>query len=219
MRESGDPSRAALDDSAFTRELFRKYLGSSVRNRSAFCVTLAIFAAASPASAACSVSSDVGAVSRPIDITVQSDADIVASMSLLPKLMHIDYSSAAAKTLSCDLGQFTAGAATYELYGDDKAGRQRMAKPAQPGDPIAQIVPVTDIMKAIEASKQGKPGAVEGYLLATVTKTEFTGWRYYTGMPDTAALKRDMGDALAGSLAPIFRNGADGKTAIFVPKR
>jgi hypothetical protein len=52
-----------------------------------------------------------------------------------------------------------------------------------------------------------------------VTKTDFTGWRYYTGMPDTATLKRDMVEALGGSAAPIFRNEADGKTQIFVPKR
>ncbi|MEB0303595.1 hypothetical protein, partial [Mucilaginibacter sp. 5C4] len=41
-------------------------------------------------------------------------------------------------------------------------GRQRTAKPAPKGDPIAQIVPVTDIMKAISASKQGKSATVEG---------------------------------------------------------
>jgi len=190
-----------------------------VRNRLAVSAAVAIFVAASPALAECSVSPDAGAVAKPIDMTVQADANIVASMSLLPKLMHIDYSSAAGKKPSCDLGQFTAGAASYELYGDDKAGRQRMAKPARKGDPIAQIVPVTDIMKAISASKQGKSASVEGYLLATVTKTEFTGWRYYTGVPDTATLKRDMAEALSNSAAPIFRNGADGKTEIFVPKR
>jgi hypothetical protein len=161
-----------------------------VRNRLAVSAAVAIYVAASPALAECSVSSDAGAVAKPIDMTVQADANIVASMSLLPKLMHIDYSSASGKKPSCDLGQFTAGAASYELYGDDKAGRQRTAKPARKGDPIAQIVPVTDIMKAIGASKQGKSATVEGYLLATVTRTEFTGWRYYTGMPDTATLKR-----------------------------
>jgi hypothetical protein len=139
-------------------------------------------------------------------------------MSLLPKLMHIEYSSAAGKKPSCDLGQFTAGAASYELYGDNKAGRQRVAKPARKGGAIAQMLPVTDIMKALDASKQGKSATVEGYLLATVTKTEFTGWRYYTGMPDTETLKHDMAAALTGSGAPIFRNGADGKTAVFVPK-
>lgn len=193
--------------------------GPLVRNRLAVSAAAAIFVAASPALAECSVSSDAGAVAKTINMTVQEDANIVISMSLLPKLMHIDYSSAAEKKPSCDLGQFTAGTASYELYGDDKAGRQRIAKPAQKGDPIAQIVPVTDIMKAISAPKQGKPATVEGYLLATMTKTEFTGWRYYTGMPDTVTLKRDMAEALGGSTAPIFRNGTNGKTEIFVPKR
>jgi len=190
-----------------------------MRNRWAVCAAVTIFAAVSPARAECSVSSDAGAVAKPIDVTVQADANIVASMSLLPKLMHIDYSSAAGKKPSCDLGEFTAGTATYEIYGDDKGSRQRMAKPARKGDPIAQIVPVTDLMKAINASKQGKSATVEGYLLATVTKTEFTGWRYYTGVPDLATLKHDMAEALTGSTAPIFRNGADGKTAIFVSKK
>jgi hypothetical protein len=187
-----------------------------VRDLLAVFVAVAIMFATSPALAECSVSPDAGAVAKPIDLTVKADANIVASMSLLPKLMHIDYSSVAGKKPSCDLGQFTAGAASYELYGDDKAGRQRTARPNRKGDPIALIVPVTDIMKAISASKQGKSASIEGYLLATVTKTEFTGWRYYTGMPDTASLKRDMADALGGSAVPIFRNGANGNTEIFV---
>lgn len=190
-----------------------------MRNRLAVSAAVAIFVNASPALAECSVSSDAGAVAKSIDLTVQADANIVASMSLLPKLMHIDYSSAAGKKPLCDLGQFTVGAASYELYGDDKAGRQRTAKPARKGDPIAQIIPVTDIIKAISASKEGKSATVEGYLLATVTKTDFTGWRYYIGMPDTATLKHDMVAALGGSAAPIFYNGAGGKTEIFVPKR
>lgn len=193
--------------------------GQVIRYRLVLCAAATAFAAASPALAECSVSSDTGVAAKPIDMTVKADADIVISMSLLPKLMHIDYSSAFGMKPLCDLGQFTVGAASYELYGDDKSGRQRIAKPNRKGDPIAQIIPVTDIKKVIAASKLGKPAVVEGYLLATVTKSEFTGWRYYTGVPDPATLKRDMAEALAGSGAPIFRNGADGKTAIFVSKR
>ncbi|WP_116090311.1 hypothetical protein [Sphingomonas crusticola] len=171
------------------------------------------------ASAECIVSSDAGAAARPIDMTVQADASIVASMSLLPKLMHLDYAHEAANRPSCDLGSFTAGTSSYALYGEDKAGRVRKAIPAKKGDPIAEIMPVTDMVKMIEASKQGKQAPVEGYLLATLTKTDFTGWRYYSGLPDPAALKRDMAEMLGGGATPIFRNGADGKTAIFVPNK
>jgi hypothetical protein len=72
--------------------------------------------------------------------------------------------------------------------------------------------------KAIEASKQGKTAAVDGYRLATITKKDFTGWRFYTGMPDQDVLKHDMAEALDGGGTPIFQNGADGKTSLFAPK-
>lgn len=80
------------------------------------------------------------------------------------------------------------------------------------------MLPVTDILRALEASKAGKAATVDGYLLATVSRTDFTGWRFYTAMPDTATLKADMASALGGGTNPIFRNGADGKTSLFVPK-
>lgn len=173
--------------------------------------------AAVTAQAECSVSSDASAIVRPLHATVQADADIIVSMSLLPKLMHIDYGTAAKKP-ACDLGQLTPGDGAYELWGDDAAGRQRKGLPAKKGDPIALVVPVTDILKALEESKQGKAATVAGYLLATVSKTDFTGWRFYTAMPDTVTLKADMAAALGGGTNPIFRNGADGKTSLFVPK-
>jgi hypothetical protein len=177
----------------------------------------AALALAGGASAECTVSADAGAAARPIDMTVQADASIVASMSLLPKLMHLDYAREVSSKPSCDLGSFSAGTASYQLYGDDKPGRRRKAIPAAKGDPVAEIMPVTDVVKMIEASKQGKQAPVEGYLLATITKTDFTGWRYYSGLPDQIVLKRDMAEILGGGATPIFRNGADGKTAIFMP--
>lgn len=165
----------------------------------------------------CVVSSDSAVVTRTLDPSSKEDADVVVSMSMMPMLMHIAYASAGKKP-ACDLGAFTADAKSYELFGDEKAGRQRKAIPSTKGDPIAEIVPVTNILKAIEASKQGKTVPVEGYLLATITKAEFTGWRFYTGMPDQDVLKRDMAEALGGGGTPIFRNGTDGKTTLFVPK-
>ena len=173
--------------------------------------------AAVMAQAECSVSSDASATVRPLNAAVQADADVIVSMSLLPKLMHIDYAAAARKP-ACDLGQITSGDGAYELWGDDAGGRQRKGMPAKKGDPIALVLPVTDILKALEASKAGKAATVDGYLLATVSKTDFTGWRFYTAMPDTVTLKTDMAAALAGGTNPIFRNGADGKTSLFVPK-
>ena len=138
-------------------------------------------------------------------------------MSMIPKLMHLDYSNAS-KRPACDLGSFTTGSKTYELFGDDKAGRQRKAIPTAKGDPIAEIVPVTNIMRAIEASKQGKTVSVDGYMLATVSKTDFIGWRFYTGVPDEILLKHDMDEVLSGNGTPIFRNSADGKTSLFLSK-
>jgi hypothetical protein len=190
-----------------------------MRSRLVFCGVAAALGLAGGASAECSVSSDSGAAGRALNTTVQADASIVVSMSLLPKLMKIDYAREAARKPSCDLGPFTAGSASYHLYGEDKDGRQRKAIPARKGDPIAEILPITDMVKMIEASKQGKQAPIEGYLLATVTKSEFTGWRYYLGLPDPAVLKDDMAEALAGGTTPIFRNGGDGKTSIFLPAK
>ncbi len=135
---------------------------------------------------------------------------------MMPKLMHIDYASAEKKP-ACDLGAFSVGAKIYQLFGDDKVGRQRKAISSKE-DPIAEIVPVTNILKAIEALKQGKTAAVDGYLLATITKKDFTGWRFYSGMPAPDVLKHDMAEALGGGGTPIFQNGANGKTSLFVPK-
>ena len=173
--------------------------------------------AAVMAQAECSVSSDASATVRPLIAAVQADADVIVSMSLLPKLMHIDYAAAAKKT-SCDLGRITSGSGAYELWGDDAGGGQRKGLSAKKGDPIALVLPVTDILKALEASKAGKAATIEGYLLATVTRTDFTGWRFYTAMPETGTLKIDMAAELGGSINPIFRNGPDGKTSLLMPK-
>ena len=173
---------------------------------------------AQPAWAACAVSSDAGAEVRPLRMSSQADASLVISMSMAPKLLHLDYAAALRTRPACDLGAFRAAAGEYELYGDDAGGRSRVAIPQATGAPIALIVPVTDLLKAMAASKEGHAAPVDGYYLATVTPTEFTGWRLYIAMPDAAMLKRDMAQALAGELAPVFRNGPQNKTALFVPK-
>ena len=73
-------------------------------------------------------------------------------------------------------------------------------------------------MAAIAAAQQDKKPTIAGYLLATITSTELTGWRFYTGMPDADTIKRDMAQALSADGSFIFKNGADGKTTIYVPK-
>ena len=181
------------------------------------CLILASLGLASAADAQCAISSDAGAIARRLNAAVQADADVIVSMSMMPKLMHIDYASAAKKP-KCDLGPLAPNDTRYELWAEDDAGRQRKAIPAKKGAPIAMIVPFANILKALEASKEGRTAPVEGYLLATVTKHDFTAWRFYTGMPDEATLKRDMSEVLAGGASPIFRNEADGKTSLFVPR-
>lgn len=180
------------------------------------CMIAASLFVTATAHAQCSVSSDRDSAVRPLNAAVQADANLVASMTMLPKLMHIDYESAA-KTTGCNLGQFTAGDAMYELWGDDAGGRHRKAVPAKKGSPVAIVLPVIDILKAVAAQQQGKSAQVEGYLLATITTGDFTGWRYYTGMPDPATLKHDMADVLSHKGSPIFQSGSDGKINLFVP--
>lgn len=90
--------------------------------------------AAVVAQAECSVSSDASATVRPLNAAVQADADIIVSMSLLPKLLHIDYGTAA-KRPACDLGQITSGNGAYELWGDDAGGWQRKGLPAKKKTP------------------------------------------------------------------------------------
>jgi hypothetical protein len=180
----------------------------------------ALLFAAGTAHAECSVSSDPGAVVRPLSPTVQANADLIIAMSMLPKIMHVDYDGAAKKS-GCDLGPLAPGNTAYALWGDDAHGRQRKAIPAKKGAPVALVLPVVDFVKAFTAPHPpGKPAQaqVEGYLLSTVTQGDVTGWVYYTGMPDAATLKHDMADVLAGNGHPIFRAGTDGKTSLFVPK-
>lgn len=169
------------------------------------------------AHAECTVSSDAGAAVRPLNATVSDDVHLIVSMTMLPKLMHVDYDTAAKKS-GCNLGQLVNGDDAYELWGDDSGMRQRKAVPTTAGAPVAIVLPVIDIMKAIAASKAGKSAQVQGYLLGTITRGDFTGWRYYTAMPDPGMLKHDMADVLAGKGHAIFRSGPDGKTSIFVPK-
>ncbi|UAK25543.1 hypothetical protein [Sphingomonas nostoxanthinifaciens] len=173
-------------------------------------------ATAGAAYAECAVSADQGASVRAINPAIQADADLIVSMSVMPKLMHLDYQAAAQRPY-CDLGTIS-GDDDYELWGSDTAGRQRKALPVKKGQPIAVVLPVVDMMKAIDAAKAGKAAPTEGYMLATIGKSDLTGWRFYTAMPNVTVLKHDMAQALAGDGAPIFRNGADGKTALFVPK-
>lgn len=138
-------------------------------------------------------------------------------MSLMPKLTHVDY-KAASKRPDCDLGPLAAENGAYELWGSDTAEPQRKALPAKKGQPIATVIPVFDIRKAIASAKTSTAVPIEGYMLAVVTKKDFTGWRFYTAMPATGILRTDMAEALSGKGTPIFRNGADGKTVIFVPQ-
>lgn len=93
-----------------------------------------------------------------------------------------------------------------------------MALPARKGAPIALVIPIVDLAKAIDRAGAGKAAAIESYLLVTGTDTDLTGWRYYAGMPEVAVLKRDRADASAGRIGAMFRNGADGRTTLFVPR-
>ena len=185
-------------------------------------IILAVFLTtglAMPAMGACDPAGDALAAPKLLSAQSADGADIMISMTMMPKMMHIDYASLSRRKLSCDLGPFPVGSVGYELYGDDAAGRSRIALPSRKGDSIAEVVPVVNILKAIDASKQGKAAEIDGYLLATITKNDFTGWRYYTGIPDQATLVRDMGDALGGVSTPLFRDDtATGKASIFVTK-
>lgn len=179
-------------------------------------IALLGLASANAALAECSVSADQGVRSRTVSPVVQADADLIVSMSMVPKLTHVDY-KAASKRPACDLGPLSAENGGYSFWGSDTAGRQRTALPAKKGQPVATVLPVFDIAKAIDRAKSGGAAPIEGYMLAVVTKSDVTGWRFYTGMPEIEILKHDMAEALNGQGTPIFRN-TNGKTEIFLPK-
>jgi len=182
-----------------------------------YCLTAAgALAAASAAQAECVVSSDPGFAIRTLDATAQADANIIATMSILPRMMRIDYRSAAKKK-GCSLGLLATTGPTYELWGNDKDGRQRKAIPTSRGAPVAMIIPIVDLLKQLSAKDPKKSGAIDGFLLATVSEDSLTGWRYFTGMPDPATLKREMSEALAGRGRPIFRSAASGTMNIILP--
>ena len=168
---------------------------------------------ATAASADCNLSSDPSAAIRPVSI---KDTNLILSMSMMPKMIHLDYATATAKG-GCHVGQFAVGSVSYDLFGSDDKGRSRRAVPSKAGEPAAIMVPIVDVMKAIEASKQGKSAPSEGYMLATVDKDKLVGWQLYSGMPNQTTLLHDMAAILNGEGKPIFENQGD-KTSLFVPK-
>lgn len=176
------------------------------------------FLAASAAQAECKVSSDPGFAIRTLDATAQADANIIATMAVLPRAMRIDYKSATRKN-GCNLGLLAATGPRYELWGSDKDGRHRKAIPTTKGAPAALIIPIVDLLKQLSAKDPSKAGPIDGFLLATISNDTLTGWRYYTGMPDTLTLKREMTEALAGRGRPIFRSAANGTMNIVLPAR
>jgi hypothetical protein len=175
--------------------------------------------AASPTWADCPGDSYGTGVVRTLDlVNAKTDADLMVSMSMMPKLLHMDYQTEFPRHLSCRLSGFEADALQYELRGDDiTAGTRRIASSDKLGAPIAELIPVTNILDAIASSKLGKTAPISGYMLATLSKDDFTGWRLYTGIPNQVSLSADMMAALSGKMQPLFRNNTrTGKTELFV---
>ena len=174
--------------------------------------------AASAAQAECKVSSDPGFAIRTLNAATQADANIIAAMAILPRAMRIDYKSATKKS-GCSLGLLATTGPTYELWGSDRDGRQRKAIPSSKGAPAAVIIPIVDLLKQLSAKDPKTSVPVDGFLLATITKDSLTGWRYFTGMPDSVTLKLEMSEALAGRGRPIFRSSAGGTMSITLPAK
>ncbi|MGN6375982.1 MAG: hypothetical protein ACTHMG_10550 [Sphingomonas sp.] len=174
---------------------------------------------AMPVWAECPGATDGTGVAHQMSVDRKSDTDLVLSMSLMPRLMHLDYKSAAKQKLDCEMTQFKVGDETYDLKADPvNAGTSRVALPTSKGAPIAELVPVVKITDII-ASHGDKPTSPSGYMLATLTRQGVTGWRYYPAMPSQATLSADMIDALNGQSRPLFRSDTkSGKTEIYVPK-
>lgn len=171
---------------------------------------------AGAAEAACTASADPQAAVRRLDASNQADANLIVGMTMMPKLMQIDYGAASRKA-GCSLGALPGGDGSYKLWAEDKGGRQRKALSATKGAPAALVIGVFDLMKQL-TKPSGSSATIEGYMLATVDRTSLTAWRYYSGMPDAETLKTDMAAALAGQIpSPIFRSGADGQVTLFVP--
>ena len=174
-------------------------------------------ATASPALAQCPDATYGKGVARTLNATNEQDTGLIVSMSMMPKLMRVEYATEAAKRLDCVMTQFAVGSTTYELRANDlQAGTLRLAATARKGSPIAELLPVTDIMAAIEASKQGKTAQVSGYMLAIIDKSGLTAWRFYTDVPDQATLVADMTTALSGAGSPIVKVDKKGQATLFV---
>ncbi|WP_267383095.1 MULTISPECIES: hypothetical protein [unclassified Sphingomonas] len=170
------------------------------------------------ASASCPTPEDGTGKARVLSPTVNEDIDLTLSMSMMPKLMHLDYKGVSSSTLPCTLSKFKAGEQDYTLQAtESERGTGRRAMSDAKGKPIAEIVPVTNIIAAMEASKQGKSAGVSGYMLITLDKHTITGWRFYTGLPNQEVLVADITAALTSGLPRLFAiDNATGKSSIFV---
>lgn len=184
-------------------------------------VTVAMLGAAvlapSAGGAECQLSSDAGAVQRPLSPQNEKDAATIISMATTPKLLKTSYDSVISSRPSCEIEDFTANGVAYQLRGDDAKSRARVALPAKKGEPAALMMPVVDMTSLTKTSSQSVSAQVSGYMLAVVTPQALSAWRYYTAMPEPAVIQRDMTEVLSGRAQPIFQTEwATGKTSLFV---
>ena len=174
---------------------------------------------ATGASAECPAASYGSGVVHALNPTNKADVDLILSMSLMPKMLHISYDKEKGSKLPCELTRFDAASTTYQLAGSPVgSANARIAVPQNKNQPIAELVPITNIIETIEASKQGKTAPIRGYMLMTVSKADIIGWLLYTDVPNQQTLVADITSALGGTIKPVFKtDNASGKSSIYMP--
>jgi len=179
-------------------------------------VPLAICGLGPSLHAAPCVSKGTAASLRLLSNRTDEGVAIILSMSMLPKLIKLDYATAATSGTPCERRVILVGSQTYRLIGEDQDQMAvRRALPKKGGQPIAILVPISDLNKILDTVMTHQPPPIDGYMLATITRQDLTGWQYYSAIPDDDVLGAAIKSALEGGLKPIFRNEGQ-QTKIFV---
>jgi hypothetical protein len=172
------------------------------------CTVMAMLLASSALAASpCSTTGSADAAVKPVSLQDKSDASLLVSMSMLVRMQRLNRAGVARSGSTCERARFEAAGGHYVLMGenDDKGGVRR-AIPDRKDLPAAVLLPVTDMKTILAAAQQKQKPPVDGYLLATVSGDDITGWRLYTAIPADAVLETDIGAALAGRDRFLFRS-------------
>lgn len=154
----------------------------------------------------------------PLDKAKESGAALIVNASILLQTPAWSAANMRKVKASCEVGEFQAAGLTYVLVGANDKALPRIATAKQRNGPVGFVMPVPDLVTAMQGGDKTDPPPL-GFLLAAWKGDTAYGWQAYDAIPSDEVLKADMSRAFSGALQPAF--SLDTKTAkvtIFLPQ-